>query len=90
MIFPPRALLLREMGWSTGQSTTQIVPVLVGSDRDALELSGFLEERGILASAIRPPTVPEGESRIRISVTALHTDDHLNQLTEAFRAWGER
>ena len=81
---------LREMGWSTGQSTTQIVPVLVGSDRDALELSGFLEERGILASAIRPPTVPEGESRIRISVTALHTDAHLNRLTEAFRAWEER
>lgn len=81
---------LQDMGWSTGPSTTQIVPALVGSDRDALELSGFLEDRGILASAIRPPTVPEGESRIRISMSALHTDDHLNQLIEAFRAWGRR
>ena len=81
---------LREMGWSTGESTTQIVPVMAGSDRDALELSRFLEERGILATAIRPPTVPEGESRIRIAVTALHTDDHLNRLTKAFRAWEAR
>jgi len=81
---------LQKMGWSTGPSTTQVVPVLVGSDRDALELSGFLEDRGILASAIRPPTVPEGESRIRISVSALHTDDHLNQLIDAFEAWERR
>jgi 8-amino-7-oxononanoate synthase len=81
---------LRGLGWSTGPSTTQIVPVLVGSDGDALELSGFLEGCGILASAIRPPTVPEGESRIRVSMSALHTDEHLNQLIGAFRAWGER
>jgi len=81
---------LQAMGWSTGPSTTQIVPVLVGSDKDALELSGFLEARGILASAIRPPTVPEGESRIRISLSALHTDRHLEQLIEAFRAWRRR
>lgn len=81
---------LRALGWSTGPSTTQIVPVLVGSDRDALELSAFLEERGILASAIRPPTVPEGESRIRISLSALHTDDHLDQLIDAFQTWGRK
>jgi 8-amino-7-oxononanoate synthase len=81
---------LQAMGWSTGPSTTQIVPVLVGSERDALALSAFLEDRGILASAIRPPTVPEGESRIRISLSALHTDDHLDQLIDAFRAWGRK
>lgn len=81
---------LQAMGWSTGPSTTQIVPVLVGSDRDAMELSAFLEDRGIIASAIRPPTVPEGESRIRISMSALHTEDHLNQLIGAFKAWGRR
>jgi 8-amino-7-oxononanoate synthase len=89
-----RANRLREslqgMGWSTGPSTTQIVPVLVGSDGDAIELSGFLESRGILASAIRPPTVPEGESRIRVSMSALHTDDHLDQLIGAFSAWRRR
>jgi 8-amino-7-oxononanoate synthase len=81
---------LQAMGWSTGPSTTQIVPVLVGSDADALALSAFLEDRGILASAIRPPTVPEGESRIRISLSALHTDEDLDQLIDAFRAWGQR
>ncbi len=81
---------LRDMGWSTGDSCTQIVPVMVGSDRDAVELSAFLEARGILASAIRPPTVPEGESRIRLSLCALHTDDHLDRLIQAFQAWEKR
>jgi 8-amino-7-oxononanoate synthase len=84
-----RESLLR-LGWSTGPSTTQIVPVMVGRDQDALALSAFLEDRGILASAIRPPTVPEGESRIRISLSALHTDDHLDQLINAFQTWGRK
>jgi len=49
-------------------STTQIVPCLIGDEGAAMGLSAFLRERGIIAPAIRPPTVPKGSSRIRFSV----------------------
>jgi len=81
---------LHGMGRSPGDSSTQIVPVLVGGERDAIAFSGFLEARGLLATAIRPPTVPEGESRIRLSISALHTDAHLNRLIDALSAWENR
>ena len=79
--------VLHAMGRSSGDSSTQIVPVLVGGESEALAFSGFLEAKGILATAIRPPTVPEGESRIRLSISALHTDAHLNHLIESLCAW---
>ncbi len=78
---------LHSLGYSSGESSTQIVPVLVGEEKNALAFSKFLETRGILASAIRPPTVPEGESRIRLSISALHTDAHLKKLIDAFKSW---
>ncbi len=78
---------LHSLGYSSGESSTQIVPVLVGEEKNALAFSEFLETRGILASAIRPPTVPEGESRIRLSISALHTDAHLKKLIDAFKSW---
>jgi len=52
-----------------------IVPVLVGEAREAVRLSDHLEERGLLVPAIRPPSVPEGTARLRISLTAGHTAD---------------
>lgn len=59
---------LRELGYDTMQSTTQIVPCMVGNENTAMELSSFLCDRGIIAPAIRPPTVPKNSSRIRFSV----------------------
>ena len=76
---------LREMGWDTGGSATQIVPVIVGKESDTLELSRWLEENGLLISAIRPPTVPEGASRIRVSLSALHTRQHIDQLIDRMK-----
>lgn len=81
---------LHENGWETTDSTTQIVPVIAGSEENVLELSRFLEENGILATAIRPPTVPEGSARIRISLTALHSWAHLEKLVAAFAGWAGR
>jgi 8-amino-7-oxononanoate synthase len=66
-----RAAFRRE-GLDCGGSTTQIVPVIVGEDAAALDLARRLEEEGILAVAIRPPTVPEGTSRVRFSLSAAH------------------
>lgn len=74
---------LQALGLDTGASTTQIVPVIVGEERDALALAEKLEERGILGIAIRPPTVPSGSSRIRLALSSIHRDDDVDALLQA-------
>jgi 8-amino-7-oxononanoate synthase len=72
-------------GFDTGGSTTQIVPAIVGDAERALALAAALEERGVLAVGIRPPTVPVGTARIRFSLMATHTDAQLDRALEALR-----
>jgi len=79
---------LHGMGWQTDSSSTQIIPIMIGKEADALELSSWLEENGVLISAIRPPTVPEGASRIRLSLSALHTRSHIDRVLDALQKWG--
>ena len=74
---------LNELAFNTGASTTQIIPVLAGSSERALELAAALEQRGVLAVAIRPPTVPAGQARVRFSLMATHSDDDLELALEA-------
>lgn len=85
-----RAGLFRERlqaaGLDTMASASQIVPVLVGEAGRALALSARLESAGILAVAIRPPTVPEGSARLRFSVTLGHTPDELDAAADAIAA----
>jgi glycine C-acetyltransferase/8-amino-7-oxononanoate synthase len=64
-------------GLTTGRSRTQIVPVVVGDARRAVALCEHSLEGGVFAQAIRPPTVPEGTSRLRLSVMANHRADEL-------------
>lgn len=80
--------VLQAMCWDTAESSTQIIPVIVGSEKEALRLSGWLEENGVLAMALRPPTVPEGQSRIRLALTACHTEDEIDSLIHLFKKWG--
>jgi 8-amino-7-oxononanoate synthase len=82
-----RAALAR-MGIGTLASSTQIVPAVFGADADALAAARILGEHGVLAPAIRPPTVPEGTARLRFSVSAGHTDENLDQLLQALAALG--
>ncbi|MCU7906332.1 MAG: 8-amino-7-oxononanoate synthase [Candidatus Thiodiazotropha sp. (ex Epidulcina cf. delphinae)] len=72
-----------EMGLPLTASQTPIQPVLAGSARQALDWNRQLETQGILVSAIRPPTVPEGGARLRITFSANHTDRHLQWLLDA-------
>ena len=78
---------LREIGFDTGKSTTHIIPVIVGEEKETLRLSGWLEENNVLATTFRPPTVPRGQSRIRIALTAAHNEKHVDLLLDLFRRW---
>lgn len=74
---------LREQGWNVGQSASQIIPLLVGEPQTALRLSARLRERGLLVPAMRPPSVPDESSLLRISLSAAHTLAMIEQLLEA-------
>ena len=71
---------LRAGGFDVGLSTTQIVPVILGDAEMTLAASRRLEEAGILASAIRPPTVARGSSRLRLALRATHSDSDVEHL----------
>lgn len=79
---------LRRLGLDTLASDTQIIPAVMGSDHDTLAATQALEEAGILAVAIRPPTVPPGSGRLRFTVTAAHTPSSIDQLLQALEALG--
>ena len=76
---------LRADGWDTCGSTTQIVPILAGSNEEALRLAAGLEAAGIGAVAIRPPTVPVGAARVRLTVNLDHTEANLDTVVAALR-----
>ena len=63
-----------------GKSTTQIVPVIIGDSSKAIEISRKLEKAGILIHAIRTPTVPKNEARLRISFSASHSKENIDRL----------
>ena len=65
-----------------------ILPFVIGSEDAALAASDELARQGVLVPAIRPPTVPEGTSRLRVTVSAAHTADDLDRLVEALRRCG--
>ena len=79
---------LGHLGFNTLGSETHIVPVLVGESQRALEFARLLREEGIYAVAVRPPTVPPGQSRVRASVMATHTRQDLNDALDAFERAG--
>jgi 8-amino-7-oxononanoate synthase len=78
---------LHGLGLDTFTSNTQIVPCRVGSPEKALALSAFLRSRGILAPAIRPPTVPEGSARVRFSLHSGFTEEQEETLIVALQEW---
>lgn len=81
---------LQELGFDVGKSDSQIIPIIIGSEEETLACSRFLEEQGVWASAIRPPTVEKNASRIRITLTVKHSQDDIHKLLEVFREWKER
>ncbi len=76
---------LTVMGQDSGPGCAAIVPLVLGTPEAALGLSSALLDRGIFVQAIRPPTVPPGSSRLRISLSAGHTDEQMQKLIAALQ-----
>jgi 8-amino-7-oxononanoate synthase len=74
---------LQQAGFNTGASDSQIVPVLLGGNNTAIHYARALSRRGFAVRPIRPPTVPEGHSRLRLSVTARLSEDILDRVVNA-------
>ena len=78
---------LNALGYDTLGSTTQIVPLVVGAEEDALALAEHLLDRGMAALPIRPPTVLKGTSRIRLALRSSLSTNDIDRLLEAIDAW---
>jgi 8-amino-7-oxononanoate synthase len=74
---------LRRAGFDLPPGDSPIIPLLMGSETGALAAADDLIEQGMLSLAIRPPTVPRGTSRLRVTLSSQHTDDEVQRLTAA-------
>jgi glycine C-acetyltransferase len=77
---------LRDAGYEVPDGSTQILPVLIGPNERTMTLSHELLERGIFVQGIRPPTVPEGTARLRLTPMATHRPEHIERAIEMFAA----
>ena len=80
---------LRGLGYRIGDSRSQILPVIIGNARQTMALAAATLRRGVFAHGIRPPTVPEGTSRIRVTPMATHTRAQLERTLDAFESAGK-
>lgn len=80
---------LKGMGFNVKGGMTPVVAVLIGSSTKAVSFSQSLQSKGIYASAIRPPTVAEGQSRIRITITSEYKDNEIERILDSFYITGK-
>ena len=81
---------LRNEGFDTAGSASQIVPVVLGNNEDTLKAAAHLQHQGLAVRAIRPPTVPSGKGRLRLSLTALIEEEELQRLVQCLTSWREK
>ncbi len=77
---------LHSAGMTIPSGDSPIIPIVLGSERAALEIAATLEGAGLMVAPIRPPTVPRGTSRLRVTLSCEHTDADLARLIDALRA----
>jgi glycine C-acetyltransferase len=80
---------LRELGFDMQDSQTQIIPVIIGEEKKCIEAARLLFKKRIIAPPMISPVVPRGKARIRISLTALHSESQINMALDAFGAVGK-
>lgn len=78
---------LVEMGWESNKFDSPIVPIVIGDENKTLKLRDRLLENGILVGAVRPPTVPRGTSRLRVSLHSEVTESELDEFFDVLRQW---
>ena len=76
----------KQLGLSLMDSQTAIQPILIGDNKKAMDIADALEQQGLLITAIRPPTVPNGTARLRITLSAQHNEADIDQLLTALEA----
>jgi 8-amino-7-oxononanoate synthase len=76
---------LRFARWSLLESETAVQPLVIGGNAATVRVADALLEEGVWVPPIRPPTVPAGAARLRISLSAAHTEAHVDRLIEALR-----
>ncbi len=81
---------LRREGFDTAGSASQIVPVVLGENESALQAAAHLQREGFAVRAIRPPTVPVGGARLRLSMTTKIAENDLQRLVASLVGWRER
>lgn len=74
---------LREIGFDTLQSETQIIPIFIGSEDKAIQFTRLLFEKGVFAPCVRWPAVERRKARIRFSVMATHTREQIDHLLKS-------
>ena len=84
------AASLRSQGWDAGNGATQITPVVMGENEEAVAAAEFLQQEGFAVRAIRPPTVPKGSARLRLSLTSRIAEDEIARLENSMYAWRDR
>jgi glycine C-acetyltransferase len=82
--------VMKRLGFELANSSSQIIPIIVGQEGHAVEFSNELLKQGVFAQAIRYPTVKKGHARIRISLTAMHRRSHLDAAIDAFEKVAKR
>ncbi len=81
---------MNNIGWDTGKSETQIVPLIIGPAKEAMELSEYLKSENIWVTAIRPPTVPEGTARLRFTFTASQSEADIEYLVKLLKQYKKK
>jgi glycine C-acetyltransferase len=75
---------MKRLGFELGNSATQIIPIMIGTEAQSVKFSEELLKEGVFAQAIRYPTVKKGQARLRISLSAIHRQEHLDYAVDAF------
>lgn len=81
---------LKDLGFSIAKSSSQIMPVMIGDEKLALEFSNELSRNGVFVQPIRYPTVMKGKARLRVTITALHDNNDLQTAVDSFEMVGKK